>query len=337
MYTSGSTGEPKGVAVTHRNVLSLASDRRWRDGSQARVLLHSPPGFDAATYEIRVPLLTGGQIVVAPPGELDVATLSRLITTHKITCLWLTAGLFRLIADHGPQSLAGLREVWTGGDVVPPEAVSQVLAVARAGSAGPARVVNGYGPTETTTFVACYPAQASGPPGDPVPIGLPLDHRRVYVLDEGLRLVPPGVVGELYVAGAGVARGYLGRPGLTAGRFVADPYGRAGARMYRTGDLARWRADGQLEFARAGRRPGQAARVPGGARRGRGRARGLPGGGPGRGHGAPRTGPVTRPGRVRRAGRWRGTGGRRGAARALAAAARITWSRPPSPCWPRCR
>ncbi len=245
LYTSGSTGEPKGVAITHGNVLGLADDQRWRGGSQTRVLLHSPYAFDAATYELWVPLLTGGQVLVAPPGELGVATLRRLITQLDITCMWLTAGLFRVIADEDPGSLSGLREVWTGGDVVPPEAIRQVLA----GQGPRPRIVNGYGPTETTTFATSYPIGPEDLAGGALPIGRPLDQARVYVLDGGLLLVPVGVVGEVYVGGGGVARGYAGRRGLTAGRFVADPFGVAGSRMYRTGDLARWRGDGQLEFA----------------------------------------------------------------------------------------
>ncbi|MER5733124.1 amino acid adenylation domain-containing protein, partial [Streptomyces sp. NPDC002138] len=248
MYTSGSTGTPKGVAVTHADVAALAADRWWqRHGAHERVLFHSPQAFDASTYELWVPLLSGGEVVVAPAGDLDAERIGRLVTEHRVTALWLTAGLFRLLAEDAPQSLAGVREVMTGGDVVPAAAVRRVLAVHPG-----LRVVDGYGPTETTVFATRHPITAGDALGATVPIGRPLDNMRVQVLDGSLRQVPPGVPGELFIAGAGLARGYLGRPGLTAERFVPDPFGEPGARMYRTGDLGRWqydeRGEGRLEF-----------------------------------------------------------------------------------------
>jgi amino acid adenylation domain-containing protein/non-ribosomal peptide synthase protein (TIGR01720 family) len=242
-YTSGSTGVPKGVAVRHRDVVALAADRRFRGGAHHRVLAHSPLAFDASTYELWVPLLNGGQVVIAPPGDLDAAALRNLITRHQITGLWLTSGLFRILAHDEPGCLAGVREVWTGGDVVPAAAVRQVQA-ACPGLA----VVDGYGPTETTTFATSYAMPPGRPVPDAVPIGRPLDNMRCYVLDSRLRPVPLGVRGELYIAGAGLARGYLNRPGLTAARFIACPFGAPGMRMYATGDLVRWAGDGQLEF-----------------------------------------------------------------------------------------
>ncbi|HEY0808409.1 MAG TPA: amino acid adenylation domain-containing protein, partial [Pseudonocardiaceae bacterium] len=240
MYTSGSTGTPKGVAVRHRDVVALAFDRCF-DGHE-RTLLHSPLAFDATTYELWVPLLRGGQVVVAPPGELDIEVLRRMITEHGVTALWLTAGLFRLVAQDAPDCLAGAREVWTGGDVVPAASVRRVLAACPG-----LTIVDGYGPTESTTFATQH-AIAAEPVPDPVPIGRPLDTTRAYVLDHRLRPVPPRVAGELYLAGDGLARGYLGRPGLTAERFLPDPFGPAGERMYATGDVVRWSAKGDLEF-----------------------------------------------------------------------------------------
>ncbi|MGW5053661.1 non-ribosomal peptide synthase/polyketide synthase [Actinokineospora sp. NPDC004072] len=238
MHTSGSTGVPKGVAVRHRDIVALAADRRFAEGHE-RVLLHSPHAFDATTYEVWVPLLTGGAVVVAPPGDLEPATLRALIARHGLTAVWLTAGLFRLVAQDDPAALRGLREVWTGGDVVPAAAVRRVRE-----HCPDLLVVDGYGPTETTTFATAH--AVAGPVPDPVPIGTPLDGMRAYVLDAQLRPVPPGAPGELYLAGAGLARGYLGKPGLTAERFIADPHG--GGRMYRTGDIVRWTADGALRF-----------------------------------------------------------------------------------------
>ncbi|MEV7770270.1 amino acid adenylation domain-containing protein [Kitasatospora sp. NPDC086791] len=242
MYTSGSTGRPKGVAVRHRDVADLAADRRWQDGRHRRVLLHSPHAFDAATFELWTPLLAGGTVVVAPPGPLDAAALRAVTTRHQVTAAWLTKGLFDVIAEEAPGTLGALRVVCTGGDAASPTLVRRVL------DACPGLVVaNGYGPTETTTFATHHTLTAADLDGPHVPIGRPLDNTRAYVLDARLRPVPPGVPGELYLAGAGLARGYLGRPGLTAERFVACPYGTAD-RMYRTGDLVRLRADGAIEF-----------------------------------------------------------------------------------------
>ncbi|MBD0673833.1 non-ribosomal peptide synthetase, partial [Streptomyces sp. CBMA156] len=244
MYTSGSTGRPKGIGVTHQDVAALALAPCWRGGAHERVLLHSPTAFDASTYELWVPLLGGGTVVVAPPGRLGLDELQRSVTEHRVTGLWLTAGLFRLVAEERPAVLTGVREVWAGGDVLPPAAVARVLA-ACPGTA----VVNGYGPTETTTFAAHHPVHTLPEPGATLPIGRPMAGMRAYVLDAALRPVPPGVIGELHLAGAGVARGYPGRPGLTAERFTACPFGPPGSRMYRTGDLARRLPDGILEFA----------------------------------------------------------------------------------------
>ena len=242
MFTSGSTGEPKAVAVRHRDVASLATDSLFADGGCDQVLLHSPVAFDAATFEVWAPLLNGGRVVVAPDGPVDAALLRRL-AADGLTALWLTAGLFRLLAQDAPDCFAGLRRLWTGGDVVPAAAVRRVLAACPGLS-----VVDGYGPTETTTFATSFALADPAAVPDAVPVGHPLDDKRVYVLDGRLRPVPPGCAGELFVAGEGVARGYLGRPGESAARFLADPFGAPGERMYRTGDLARRRPDGAVEF-----------------------------------------------------------------------------------------
>ncbi|WP_369260978.1 amino acid adenylation domain-containing protein [Streptomyces sp. R35] len=243
MFTSGSTGVPKGVAVTHRNVADLAAQTMYANGNHSRVLFHSPMAFDASTYEMWVPWLNGGTLVVAPAGHLDTAAYQQLLTEHRITSLWMTAGLFRLIAEEAPAAFTGVREVWAGGDVVPPEAVRRVM------DHNPQiTVVNGYGPTETTTFAATHHIRRPYDYPGTIPIGEPLDNHRLYVLDEHLGLVAPGTPGELYVAGAGLAQGYLDRPGMTAERFVADPYGPAGTRMYRTGDLVRWNQEGSLDY-----------------------------------------------------------------------------------------
>ncbi|WP_308443310.1 amino acid adenylation domain-containing protein, partial [Streptomyces noursei] len=242
MFTSGSSGVPKGVGVRQRDVVALAWDRAFDEISGGRVLVHSPHSFDASTFEIWVPLLNGGRVVVAPPGRVDAAELADLVVSSRVTGLWLTAGLFGVMAREHPGCFAGVAQVWAGGDVVPVEAVRRVQ------QACPSTVVvNGYGPTETTTFAACYPIPFLDVGAVEVPIGRPLAGMRAYVLDGRLGLVPPGVVGELYVAGEGLARGYVGQPGLTAERFVASPFA-AGERLYRTGDLVRWTAEGVLSY-----------------------------------------------------------------------------------------
>jgi amino acid adenylation domain-containing protein len=241
MYTSGSTGEPKGIVTPHRAVAELAADSRFTGGAHERVLLHSPHTFDAAIYEMWVPLLNGGTVVVAPPGPVTPDVLKRLLPEGRVTAVWLTAELLRTVAEIAPEVLGSVREVWAGGDVLAPEAVRRVRELCPG-----TRVVNGYGPTETTVFATAH--SVSGDVGGSVPIGRPLDNTRAHVLDRLLRPVPTGTVGELYVAGAGLAHGYLNRSGLTAERFVADPYGPPGARMYRTGDLVRRLPGGDLEF-----------------------------------------------------------------------------------------
>jgi amino acid adenylation domain-containing protein/non-ribosomal peptide synthase protein (TIGR01720 family) len=249
MYTSGSTGTPKGVAVPNEAVVALAADRCWADGNHDRVLQCSPQAFDASVYDLWVPLLAGGRVVLSPPGELDGGTLRRLAAEGGLTAVQLTAGLFTALADESPGCFAGLREVITGGDVVPPDAAAKVAA------ACPATAIRHlYGPTEVTLCATTYLIRPPARPGAVLPIGRPMDNTRVFVLDGRLCPVPPGVTGELYVAGTGLARGYLGQPGMTAERFVACPFG-AGQRMYRTGDLVRWTRDGLLLFG--GRADGQ--------------------------------------------------------------------------------
>ncbi|MFE2499953.1 amino acid adenylation domain-containing protein, partial [Streptomyces scopuliridis] len=247
MFTSGSTGVPKGVAVTHGDIVALAADSRWSSGAHDRVLFHSPHSFDAATYEVWVPLLRGGTVDVA---EADLsASVVRAAVARGVSGLFLTKALFDVLAEEDPACFAGLGEVWTGGEAASGAAMGRVL-----GACPGAELVHVYGPTESTTFAVCGPVQAEDVSASAVPLGGPMDNTSAYVLDGALRPVDVGVPGELYLGGAGLARGYDGRAGLTAERFVADPFG-SGGRLYRTGDVVRWRSDGRLDFH--GRNDGQ--------------------------------------------------------------------------------
>ncbi|HEY0169967.1 MAG TPA: amino acid adenylation domain-containing protein [Pyrinomonadaceae bacterium] len=249
MYTSGSTGVPKGVGVAHRAVARLVKGANYADFSRDDIILQlAPLGFDASTVEIWGALLNGARLVL-PPQE-DSASLEAIgahVRRHRVTKLWLTAGLFHLMVDYRLEDLRGLEQILAGGDVLSPPHVERVVR-----ELGGCRMTNCYGPTENTTFTTCHdvgPDECAGS----VPIGTPISNTRVYVLDEGRTPVAVGVVGELYAGGDGLARGYLNRPALTAEKFVPDPFsGEPGARLYRTGDLARRRADGVIEFVGRG-------------------------------------------------------------------------------------
>ena len=243
-YTSGSTGRPKGVCVPHRAVLRLVVGTDIVDLRGDDVFLQfAPLAFDASTWEVWGALLTGGRLAVAPPGQLSAAELTAYAGREGVTVMWLTAGLFHQVVDTGLDDLRGLRCLLAGGDVL------SAPHVARAVAALPeTTVVNVYGPTENTTFSCCHPVRKA-PTTPTVPIGRPIRGSGARVLDERLRPVPDGEEGELYVTGEGLAHGYLGDPGRTAERFVADPYAQQpGARMYRTGDRVRRLPDGTLEF-----------------------------------------------------------------------------------------
>lgn len=235
----GSAGA--GVALTHRNLLRFALDRAHQE--PGTVLWHAPHTSDTLALELWTPLLGGGRVVVAPAGDLDIDTLAETRTAHGVTTLWLPAGRFSAIAADRPERLAGLREVWTGGDRV------SAAALRRVREACPElTIVHGHGPTETTVFAASHRLPAGEPVRHADAVGRPLDNTALYVLGPGLALVPVGVTGELYVAGAGVARGYTGRPATTAERFVPCPFGPDGTLMHRTGDRVRWGSDGRLEY-----------------------------------------------------------------------------------------
>ncbi|MEU6062285.1 amino acid adenylation domain-containing protein [Streptomyces sp. NPDC047097] len=250
MFTSGSTGRPKGVGVTHRNVLALADDRCFGRRAHRRTLVHSAIGFDASTYELWVPLLGGGRLVIAPGDGTDLAELDHTIREHDVTCAYFTMGLFHVLADEGLDTLKLLEEVWTGGDTASAAALQRVLT-----HCPDTVLVHSYGPTETTFASHQQRLDLTTRTLPGVYLGRPLDGVRAYVLDERLRPAPLGVPGELYLSGTQTARGYLDRPGLTAERFLPDPFTADGGRMYRTGDLVHFTGEGELRFL--GRADGQ--------------------------------------------------------------------------------
>ncbi|MET8091480.1 amino acid adenylation domain-containing protein [Micromonospora sp. NPDC005220] len=238
IYTSGSTGVPKGVVVSHVGLAAFAATERERFAvtGDSRVLQFSSPSFDASVLELCMALTSGAALVLPAPGPLVGEPLAELIADRRVTHALIPPAA---LASIPPVDLPGFACLIVGGDACPPELVTR-WAPGR-------RMVNAYGPTESTVAVSIStPLEATG--GVP-PIGAPVHDTRAYVLDSSLRLVPRGTEGELYVAGAGLARGYLRRAGLTAERFVANPFSATGERMYRTGDLVRLREDGQLEFA----------------------------------------------------------------------------------------
>ncbi|MFH8370222.1 amino acid adenylation domain-containing protein [Streptomyces sp. NPDC018031] len=238
IYTSGSTGRPKGVQVTHAGLAGLYAQHtgRFGCGPGARVLQFSSPGFDAAVWELTMALNTGATLVVPERDQLAGEGLARVLAERRISHATLPPSVLATLPPGAPDALTGLRSLTSAGEVLPPGLAARWA---------PGRtLINAYGPTETTVCAAASAPLTGGRP----PVGAPTPATTVYVLDERLRLLPPGAPGELYIAGPGLARGYLHRPALTAERFLADPYGPPGTRMYRTGDLARWNPDGQLQY-----------------------------------------------------------------------------------------
>ncbi|SBU98632.1 amino acid adenylation domain-containing protein [Streptomyces sp. Ncost-T6T-1] len=250
IFTSGSTGRPKGVAAPHRAVVGTIRGQTYtRFGPDTVWLQCAPVSWDAFALELWGPLLTGGTCVFHP-GRPNPFVIERLVATHGITTMNLPTVLFHVIMEEYPEALTGLKDLLVGGEALSPEQASRLVRYFPE-----LRFVNGYGPVECMVFVTTHRVTAESTARTAVPIGRELAGKPVYVLDEHLRPVTDGEVGELYASGEGIAHGYLGRPGMTAERFVADPFGAPGGRMYRTGDSVRWHSEGPLEFI--GRADGQ--------------------------------------------------------------------------------
>lgn len=243
IYTSGSTGHPKGVCVTHRNVLRLVKGANYVDLTSREVFLQfAPVSFDASTFEIWGALLNGARLVLFPPHAPSLRELGEFIRKSGITTMWLTAGFFHQVIDKNLEGITSVKQLLAGGEALSVTHVTKLLA-----EATDCTLVNGYGPTETTTFACCHRV-ISNHQGTTVPIGRPIANTKVYVLNEGMRLAAIGETGELFIGGDGLARGYLNRSDFTAERFVPDPFGNNGGRLYRTGDLVRYLEDGNIEF-----------------------------------------------------------------------------------------
>ena len=246
IYTSGSTGVPKGVEVLHRGIVRLlfGVDYVSLNGAQT-ILQFAPISFDAATFEVWGALLHGGQSVLYPGKVPSPRELGEVLKKHRVDTLWLTAALFNTVIDDEPQTLSGVKQLVIGGEALSVRHVTKGL-VELPGT----EIINGYGPTESTTFTCCYripPELDAG--ASSIPIGKPIANTQVYILDRYLNPVPIGVPGELHIGGDGLARGYLKRPELTAEKFIGNPFSSdAQSRLYKTGDLARYLPDGNIEF-----------------------------------------------------------------------------------------
>lgn len=245
IYTSGSTGGPKGARIPHRAVIRLVRNTNYATFGADDVFLQlAPLSFDASTLEVWGPLLNGGRLVLCPPHTPSLAELGTIVQRRRVTTLWLTASLFHQMVEANLAGLRGVRQILAGGDVLSVGRVRKALQ----GLPGSC-VINGYGPTENTTFTACCPMTDVSQLGETVPIGRPIANTRVYILDRHMNPVPAGVAGRLYAGGDGLARDYLDRPKLSAERFLPDPFsGEPGTRLYDTGDLARWLPDRGIEF-----------------------------------------------------------------------------------------
>ncbi|MGH6782559.1 MAG: amino acid adenylation domain-containing protein, partial [Sphingomonadaceae bacterium] len=243
MFTSGTTGTPKGVVLPHRSIIRMLRDTDWLEMSDETVTLHSSSfAFDTSIIDLFASLLHGGTLVVPPDGTLSISQLADAIQSHGVNTLWLTSGLFHAIADVRPQTFASVKQVIVGGDIVSPVHVGRVMA-----ACPNVVVINGYGPTESCVTNAHKVTPADLSRGMALPIGRAIPGTQSYILDENLNPVPDGIIGELGIAGRGLALGYWNRPELTAEKFVTAPWDPT-LKLYRSGDLVLNPGDGVLRF-----------------------------------------------------------------------------------------
>ncbi len=251
MYTSGTTGQPKGVAIPHAGLVRLVRDTNYLQVNPSDVLLHhSTCSFDAGIFEIWAALLNGAKLALYPPQPFNLDMLYDTIIEHGITTLLLTTSLFHLVAEHKPECLGPLRQIVIGGDVLQAKVAKAVLA-----RFPHLTLINGYGPTENAVFTCCYVINHEIQIGESVPIGTAISGTNGFVLDEQMQKAELGQVGELYTNGLGLAGGYLNRDDLTRERFVPSPFPEYGSLLYKTGDLVREKPAGLLHFV--GRADGQ--------------------------------------------------------------------------------
>jgi amino acid adenylation domain-containing protein len=246
IYTSGSTGLPKGVEVRHRGVVRLLFGVDYVQLDRAQTFLHlAPISFDAATFEVWGALLHGGKCVLYPGKVSSAKELGEVLKEHGVNTLWLTAALFNTAINEESQALSEVKQLLIGGEALSVPHVRKALALLPA-----TEIINGYGPTESTTFTCCYRIPRELDDGlSSIPIGRPIGNTQVYILDPYLNPVPIGVTGDLHIGGDGLARGYFNRPELTAEKFIGNPFSNDGAaRLYKTGDRARYLPDGNIEF-----------------------------------------------------------------------------------------
>ncbi|KYP82313.1 hypothetical protein WB66_23990 [bacteria symbiont BFo1 of Frankliniella occidentalis] len=245
IYTSGSTGQPKGVMVEHINVNHLALNNGIADIGPDDCIAHCANiAFDASTWEVWSALLNGARLhVVSTSTLLNPPLLCETLIEANVTAMWLTVGLFNKYINDLTPVFGKLRYLLIGGDVLDPQKIAELQQATQQ----PQRVINGYGPTETTTFATSFAIVSPVDPSRAIPIGKPISNTQVYILDEHGQPAPLGVSGEIYISGEGVARGYLNQPVLTAERFLPNPF-IAGQRMYKSGDLGRWLPDGNIDY-----------------------------------------------------------------------------------------
>ncbi|MBG0969476.1 non-ribosomal peptide synthetase [Bacillus sp. SRB3LM] len=245
IYTSGSTGMPKGVLINHRNVIRLVKNTNYMQFDKQEVMLQlAPISFDASTFEIWGSLLNGGKLVIMPPETPTLGKIGETIRSHHITTLWLTSSLFNQMVENRLNDIVGLKYLIIGGESLSLSHVEKFIKNTKY-----CKLINGYGPTENTTFSCYYEIHDIDTKRGNIPIGQPISNSTVYILDENLKPVPTGVIGELYVGGDGIANGYLNQEDLTSERFIRSVFNsNSDEILYKTGDFARCLANGNIEF-----------------------------------------------------------------------------------------